>query len=166
MNPIITYLPSPNFYERDGHKITGVVLHITEGSFDSAKNWFLDPASQVSAHYIVGNDRILNMVPESRGAWHAGRVSPDAYWKGLIPGVNPNKYTIGIEVALNSASEFPGWPQWKDAAWLLADICRRNNIPLNEIGVAHHHEIFTGKTCPGWWITRFYFFNFIKYFRY
>ncbi len=51
-----------------------------------------DPVSEVSAHYVVEeNGEIIQLVPEARRAWHAGRGS----WQGRE---DVNSRAIGIEI--------------------------------------------------------------------
>ena len=73
--------PSPNHSERkDGALPDMIVLHYT-GMRDNeaAIRTLCNPASEVSAHYLVLQDGyIVQHVAESRRAWHAG-VS---YWAG------------------------------------------------------------------------------------
>ena len=60
---------------------------------ERAIRWLTHPASEVSAHYVVGeNGGITQLVPESRRAWHAGRSS----WAGES---DVNSASIGIEIA-------------------------------------------------------------------
>lgn len=70
-----------------------VVIHFTGGdSVSGALNWFLNPASKVSAHFIVGKGgEVVQCVSLKDVAWHAG-VSE---WKGRKW---LNRYSIGIEV--------------------------------------------------------------------
>ncbi|MCH7534926.1 MAG: N-acetylmuramoyl-L-alanine amidase [Bacteroidetes bacterium] len=67
--------------------------------------------------------------------------------------VNPNKYTIGIEVALPDATFFPKMNQWKATAWITKDILQRNNLPIDRVHIAGHNEIRADKLCPGKFIT-------------
>ena len=87
--------PSANHGERkDGRQPNMIILHYT-GMPDSgeALQWLANPISQVSAHYFVFEDgRVLQMVPEARRAWHAGKSS----WDGEI---DINSSSIGIEIA-------------------------------------------------------------------
>jgi N-acetylmuramoyl-L-alanine amidase len=60
---------------------------------ERAIRWLTNPASEVSAHYVVDEDgSITQLVPESRRAWHAGRSS----WAGES---DVNSASIGIEIA-------------------------------------------------------------------
>jgi N-acetylmuramoyl-L-alanine amidase-like protein len=76
MTPV--WMPSPNFWPgRKGHSMavapSYIVLHTTVGTKEAAAARFLDPNSQVSAHYIVGLDgSVTQMVSEANAAWHAG----------------------------------------------------------------------------------------------
>jgi hypothetical protein len=71
--PPVKFIQSPNHSSRNGTAIDMIVLHYTDGpTAQSAINRFLDPASQVSAHYIVDrNGDIYQMVRDSDKAWHA-----------------------------------------------------------------------------------------------
>ncbi len=161
---IIDKLLKLNFVQgREGYKPKAIVLHITEGSSASAWSWFNQLQSQASSHYLVcENGEVWRLVKEEDTAWHCGRVV-NPTWKGLIPNVNPNKYTIGVEVALLTGSQMPAWKQWTATAKLVKDICQRWNIPQNELGIVNHREIRADKTCPGTWISRFYILILMKF---
>jgi hypothetical protein len=51
-----------------------IVIHDTEGSYASAISWFQNPASQVSAHYVIRSvdGQVTQMVRDANTAWHAG----------------------------------------------------------------------------------------------
>jgi N-acetylmuramoyl-L-alanine amidase len=91
--------PSPNHGERltrDGapRRPDMLVLHYT-GMPDAgqALQWLCNPVSQVSAHYFVfENGHVLQLVPEARRAWHAGK----SCWDGES---DINSASIGIEIA-------------------------------------------------------------------
>ncbi len=87
--------PSPNHGERnDGLKPEMIILHYTGmPSGESALKWLCNPVSSVSSHYFVWeNGKVLQLVPESRRAWHAGA----GQWQGLD---DMNSRSIGIEIA-------------------------------------------------------------------
>lgn len=140
--------PSPNFGDRKGHTINTLVIHCTDGNFPSDLNWLCNPDSQVSSHYVVSpTGDIYSLVDESKTAWHAGKVvkpkvalikdSTGAY-------INPNLYSIGIEVSLKATSIMTP-PQEKALKELVADIYKRNNI----MNLYNHRDIRSDKTCPG-----------------
>lgn len=92
---LATVFPSPNHGDRnDGLKPEMVILHYTGmPSAQSALKWLCTPESSVSCHYFVyETGKILQLVPESRRAWHAGAGA----WKGRE---DINSRSIGIEIA-------------------------------------------------------------------
>ena len=69
-----------------------LILHYT-GMSDcaGALDWLCDPASMVSAHYLIDQDgAAYTVVPEVQRAWHAGVAS----WCGAD---NINSRSIGID---------------------------------------------------------------------
>ncbi len=90
-----TVRPSPNHGERaSARKPDAIVLHYTGmPDADQALNWLCNEQSQVSSHYFVHEDgRVVQLVPETRRAWHAGTSS----WAGEE---DINSCSIGIEIA-------------------------------------------------------------------
>lgn len=137
--------------DRDGpYRLDMVVVHVTEGDAQSTVQWFNDPRSHVSAHYLVQKDgTILQFVQEGDTAWHAGRVQ--AATAPLVLeriGANPNSYSIGIEHEGDGKHELTDAQRASSVA-LIADVCARNHIPIDREHIVGHHEIFSGKTCPG-----------------
>jgi len=73
-----------NFSYRNGVKITGIVLHIMEGTYEGTISWFKNRDSRVSAHYCISkNGDLCMMVLPANKAWHA---------------YGHNNNTIGIEI--------------------------------------------------------------------
>jgi N-acetyl-anhydromuramyl-L-alanine amidase AmpD len=136
---------------RGGFEPSAVVLHTTAGFFDGTVSWFGSERSGVSAHYLVGLDgRVGVFVEEEDTAHHAGRVvRPTAGF--LIPGVNPNQITVGIEFVDDRDPHGVERPdaQYRSGAELLWAICLRWGIPLDRAHVVGHREINAAKTCPG-----------------
>ncbi|GAH88907.1 unnamed protein product [marine sediment metagenome] len=158
MRPIKTN----NFWKgREGHKIKAVVLHITEGSLLATVNHFENPRSQTSAHWIV--DEYGNWIPvvdEKDSAWHCGRVVRPT-WNGLIEGVNPNLYTIGVECVVRKRSIWivPRIKQWLSWARGIERITKQYGIEM-----VNHNEINAGKICPGKYFNKWWAKLLIKYF--
>src|SRR6218665_3803318 len=73
--------PSPNHGERvDGRAPDMIILHYT-GMPDHGRalSWLCNIESQVSSHYFVEeNGLVIQLVPEERRAWHAGK----SFWDG------------------------------------------------------------------------------------
>jgi N-acetylmuramoyl-L-alanine amidase len=139
--------PSPNHGERkDGRRPDMLVLHYTGMDLEGeALQWLCNPVSQVSAHYFVFEDgRVLQLVPEMRRAWHAGRSS----WDG---DTDINSCSIGIEIA--NAGHPRGLPPYPDAqiaavVALCSDIIDRWKIPPGR--VLAHSDVAPGrKLDPG-----------------
>lgn len=137
---------------RKGNKVTAIVLHMTESSSKSAIDWFSRPQSQVSSHYLVGEEgEVYQFVNEEDTAWHAGTII-NPTWKGLIKGVNPNLHTIGIETALVNETQIPSWKQWTSLVRLVKDIKSRHG----DLELVNHKEINGAKKCPGWYANKLY----------
>lgn len=136
---------SPNFNDRQ-LPVAILVLHYTGmTSGAEAIDWLANPASSVSAHYVVAEDgTVIRMVAEDKRAWHAGR----SWWRGIT---DVNSASIGIEI-VNPGHEFGYVPfpaaQMDAVHALVAEICARHAItPGNVIG---HSDIApTRKEDPG-----------------
>jgi N-acetylmuramoyl-L-alanine amidase len=123
-----------------------ILLHYT-GMADAlaALDLLSTAGSGVSAHYFVFEDgRIVQLVQESRRAWHAGA----AYWAGET---DINSCSIGIEIA-NPGHDYgyPDFPKRQIAA--VTALCRgiltRNAIPA--VRVLAHSDVAPGrKQDPG-----------------
>ena len=111
--------PSPNHGDRrDGRRPDIILLHYTGmGTAEGALDWLCRPESQVSSHYFVFEDgRIMQLVPEGRRAWHAGKSS----WHGET---DINSSSIGIEIA--NAGHPGGLPEFPDAQIeAVIELCR------------------------------------------
>jgi N-acetylmuramoyl-L-alanine amidase CwlA len=91
-----------------------------------------NPSTTVSYHYSVDDEEIIQHLPETEDAFHAG--------DGAGPG---NRQSIGIEICVNSDGDFQA--AIDRAAALTADICKRRGIPLENI---RQHFNWSGKNCP------------------
>jgi len=94
-------LPSPNFDARAGGRLPDLILLHYTGmkTGDAALTRLTTAESKVSSHYVVfENGRIVQCVPESLRAWHAGVSS----WAG---DTDINSCSIGIEI-VNPGHEF------------------------------------------------------------
>jgi N-acetylmuramoyl-L-alanine amidase len=139
--------PSPNHGPRkDGRRPDMIVLHYTGmAQASAALDLLCRSGSGVSAHYFVFEDgRIVQMVQESRRAWHAGA----SCWAGET---DINSCSIGIEIA-NPGHEhgYPDFPKRQIAA--VTALCRgiltRNAIPSGRV-LAHSDVAPARKQDPG-----------------
>ncbi len=144
--------PSPNFWaSREGYKPEAVVVHIMDGTLARTDSWFASPSSEVSSHYGIGqNGEIHQYVREEHAAWHSGVVK-NPTWGLLKAGVNPNRYTIGIEHEGNAGSMWSGAMKLASAT-LIADICGRWSIPIDREHVIGHYQIdgIRRPNCPAY----------------
>lgn len=126
---VYEWIPSPNFRPGRAAKIQYIVLHhwddpAKKPTIEGVLNHFQDPSVQVSAHYVVSGDRIVQMVKETDTAWHA---------------IQANPFTIGIEVD----PQVPG-NTYSTVGRLVSEIRQRNgDLPLRK------HSDFNQTDCPG-----------------
>lgn len=140
-------ITSPNANERRGEGgIDTVVLHYTDlPSAAESLAILTDPARQVSAHYLIGEDgHVWALVAEDRRAWHAGAGS----WRGRG---DLNSRSIGIE--LQNPGHSNGYrpftePQLEALTALLHGILARHPIAARDL-LAHSDLAPTRKQDPG-----------------
>jgi N-acetyl-anhydromuramyl-L-alanine amidase AmpD len=111
--------------------INYVVIHTTQGSYAGTINWFQNPASNVSAHYVIrsSDGQITQMVREKDIAFHAGN------W-------TYNTQSIGIEH--EGFVDDPSWytdPMYRASAALTRNICLKYGIPMTRSRIIGHFEV-------------------------
>ena len=138
--------PSPNFDDRRGQPVDMLVLHYTGmETAAAALERLVDPAAQVSAHYLIDEDgAVYRLVDETQRAWHAGA----SFWRGAT---DINHRSIGIEL-VNPGHQF-GYRPFTEAQMaalvaLAVDIVRRHAIPARNV-VGHADVAPRRKTDPG-----------------
>ena len=140
-------IPSANYGDRNkGRPPDMIVLHYTGmPDVEGAIAKLCTAGTDVSAHYIVLEDgRIVQCVPESRRAWHAG-VS---CWAGEE---DINSCSIGIEI-VNRGHDwgYPDFPSRQIAAVIA--LCRgimlRRDVPPHRV-LAHSDVAPSRKKDPG-----------------
>lgn len=139
---------------RYNRSIIGVVIHTMVGFLEGTASYFQQerPAFPSAAHYGVALDgRVWQFVPESKPAYHAGRtLNPTAKLVRLRPNENPNWYTIGIETEDHGNPELARpRAQIEAVAQLTAKITAGYDIPPTRDQIIQHHEVYSGKSCPG-----------------
>ncbi len=133
---------SGNYYNasRGATQINRIVIHVVQGSWAGAINWFNDPRAGVSAHYVVrrSDGKIGQCVRDQDIAYHAGNLE----W---------NKTAIGIEHE-GYADNQGNWTDsmLRSSARLSANLCKKWSIPIDRDHIVGHVEV-PGSThyCPG-----------------
>ncbi len=133
----IIWKGSPNKDGKELRKpIDRVVMHwFGTGTLESANNRFTSTTGGASAHYGISGKTVYQWVKEDEVAWHAG-VYP------------MNQRSIGIEHDATTDHDASN-DTIKTSAELLADICKRNKIPLDRTHIIGHKESGYATQCPG-----------------
>jgi len=156
--PSAIWRPSPNFDQRAADS-TGVphmvIIHTCESNYASCWSWLDNPASQVSAHYVVNEDgsEISQLVREQTRAWHIAALYDCTLnrrhecWRN---GVQSNQFTVGVEHAgFVSQDSFPR-AQLDRSAALVCDITRDRAIPRDWQHIVGHGQLQPAdRTDPG-----------------
>lgn len=112
-------------------KIKYIVIHDTEGSYQSAISWFQDPISYVAAHYVIrsSDGEITQMVKTKDIGWHAGN------WY-------MNMHSIGVEHE-GFAAEGGSWytdTMYRSSAKLVRYLAEKYDIPLDRQHIVGHEQ--------------------------
>lgn len=120
---------SGNFRATSGTRsIERIVIHITDGgaNINGTIGWFQNPAAQVSAHYVIGQDgEIVQMVRHADVAWHARSA---------------NGTSIGIEHVANTRGLNPTPAQMCASAALVTWLCDQFGIAVDRAHILGHSE--------------------------
>jgi len=128
----MTWKPSPNFTGGRTAKIDRIVIHWIVGTLASADATFANRNSQVSAHYGIENSTVHQYVKESDTAWHA--MSANARSIGIEHSAAPGRNATALTI--------------QTSAKLVADICKRYNIPIDRTHIIKHSDVVATQ-CPG-----------------
>ena len=132
----LVQLPSPNFTPgRGGNSIDRIVLHWMDGTMANADARFADPSQQVSAHYGIEDDNIHQYVQEQDTAWHAGDFAMNQRSIGIEHSADPSRPASAATIETSSQ--------------LVADICKRENIPCDRQHIIKHSEVPYATECCG-----------------
>ncbi len=149
--PVVWYPAAEGNYtgaSRGPEPIDYIVIHVTQGSWSSAINWFQNPDSNVSAHYVIrsSDGKIAQCVGDRNIAYHAGN------W-------TYNERSIGLEH--EGFIDDPGWfteAMYRSSAKLAAFLIGRWGVPLHRTYIIGHSEVpGADHTDPGkWWWWSYY----------
>jgi N-acetyl-anhydromuramyl-L-alanine amidase AmpD len=111
--------------------INKIIIHVTQGSWSGAINWFQHPNAPVSAHYTLrSSDGLVGQsVREKDIAWHTGS------WPY-------NQTSIGIEH--EGFVSDPSWfteAMYRSSARLSAYLCNKYGIPRDRTHIIGHNEV-------------------------
>lgn len=145
--PWVAWYPaaSNNFTSANRGKalVDYIVIHVTQGSWSSAVNWFQNPSAGTSAHYTVRSrdGAVGQSVSDLNIAYHAGN------WE-------VNRRSIGIEH--EGYISDPKWfteEMFRSSARLAAFLSGEWGIPIDRNHIFGHSEIYgSTHTDPGnWW---------------
>ncbi len=106
-----------------------IVIHTIEGTAAGAISWFKNPASKVSAHYIVDySGAITQMLTDGDKGWHAG----NSYY---------NTHSIGIEHAGYAYKNYWTEAEYAASATLTRYLCLTYGIPMDRKHIIGHVEV-------------------------
>lgn len=137
---------SPTFQQSArGYVVDHIVLHhCATTDFDGVVSMMTSGSRQVSANYVVKDNRVAAVVPENMRSWSLS----SALWDGR---------SITFEIANESVGE--PWPvsatSHETVARMVADIATRYGIPINRDRILGHREVYTrfdasyATACPG-----------------
>jgi len=132
--PNIEFTTATGNYDESRLPIDTIVIHSTVGTVQSAINRFGTKGTQVSAHYIIGNDgKLYQGLEEYYTAYHSGNY-------------NVNQRSIGIEHEWYKGI-IPSDALYDTSSKLVADICKFYNIPCDRQHIKKHSEIIP-TACP------------------
>lgn len=128
----ITNRNSPNFWA-GGNTIKGLTCHwwgdpSTNPTAEGVVNWLCNPASQVSAHFVITGTgrRVWQLVNDKDRAWHSGNTTG-------------NSTTLGLELDPRCRNE-----DYDVAAEVIADLWKHyGKLPL------YPHKHWVNTACPG-----------------
>ncbi len=129
----IKWIGSPNF-DTKRTPIDEVFVHWIVGTLASADTQFQKKTPGTSAHYGIEDDVIHQYVKEENVAYHAGVYSH-------------NQRSIGIEHSA-SPDRAASDKTYETSGRLIAEICKRHNIPLDRTHIRGHKEVRSTQ-CPG-----------------
>lgn len=137
-NNVPSWISTVNFNLRKPNFI--ILHHTAQDSLTQTIKTFTSTKTQVSAHYVIGDDgKIIQMLNDYLRAWHGG----NATWG---KNTDINSCSIGIELDNNGSEPFSD-AQIKSLIELLTRLKKEFNIPSQNI-IAHSDIAPTRKSDP------------------
>ena len=140
---------SPNYSSRPGGAagtVKMVIIHSCEGAYSGCWGWLVNPASQVSAHYVVKEDgsEISQLVKEANKGWHIGATYDcklNSSKECGVSGYNANGFTVGIEHAGFAKQNSWNAKLIENSAKLVCDITKGHNVPRDKYHIVAHGQL-------------------------
>ncbi len=113
-------------------KIRYIVIHDTEGTYQSAISWIQNPISRVSAHYVIrsSDGEVTQMVRTQDVAWGAGN------WF-----MNPHSINIEHEGFAAQGQVWFTEAMYRSSATLVRWLAKKYDIPLDRQHIVGHDDI-------------------------
>ena len=133
-----------NSSSRENTEIEWIVIHDTansnSGADAEAHFRYFSSKRKASAHYFVDDKGIIQIVGDSRAAWHCG----DDQGKGTALNGCKNSNSIGIELCINADGDYD--KAYKNLVELVKNLMKKFGISLDH--VCRHYDV-SRKRCPG-----------------
>lgn len=115
-------------------KIKYIIIHDTEGSYQSAIDWFQNPASYVSCNYVIrsSDGEVTQMVHNNDVQWCAG----DWY-------VNTHSINIEHEGYASQGGTWYTEAMYRSSAKLVRYLAKKYNIPVDRQHILGHDNLPT-----------------------
>ncbi len=130
--------------------INRIVIHITDSRGISGPiGWFQNPQSQVSAHYVIGQDgEVVQMVHHNDKAWHARGANSDSIGIEHVAhsGWDTNTKQIEPHQILHPTDQ-----EYCASAALVNWLCQQYGIPMDRQHIVGHAEASSATShslCP------------------
>ena len=131
-------------------ELRGLVMHWTANESRGAnalanRNYFNLGSRYASAHFIVDDHSTIQCIPENEVAYHVGAKRYLEAGQKIMAGgsLNPNYYTLGIEMCVNKDGD---WDKtYQNSVSLAAFLFYKFQMPENSL---YRHFDITGKDCP------------------
>ena len=113
-----------------------VTVHNTANDSTAEKEvkYMISNSNQVSFHYAVDDEEVVQGIPENRNAWHAG----DGNGRG-------NRGSIAVEICFSKSGGDRFMKAERNAAEFIAGILKRRGWGIDRV---KKHQDWSGKYCP------------------
>lgn len=138
-----------NYSSRRGNAVKFIVIHDTANKNAGANaynhyRYFGGKNRNASAHYFVDDKEIVQIVGDSKAAWHCG--DNQGYGRALNGATNLN--SIGVELCVNKDGDYD--KALFNLVELVKNLMKKFKIPLER--VCRHYDV-TRKNCPSTFTT-------------